>query len=83
MKSIHERTGLEDAMVKQVSKSNRLCSCIAQCIESWRRNHLGPGSNPAQHRFFLFIFCDNRFLFFFNFPKGIRQLDTPQSAVDW
>ena len=50
MKSIHERTGLEDALDKQVSKSNLLCVCIAQFIESLRRNPLGPGSNPAQPR---------------------------------
>ena len=52
MKSMHERTRLEDALDKQVSKSKLLCACIAQIIESLRRNRLGPGSNPAQPRFF-------------------------------
>ena len=54
MKSLHERTGLEDALDKQVSKSNLLSACIAQSIESLRRNRLGPGSTPAQPRFFFF-----------------------------
>ena len=29
--------------------------CIAQSIESLRRNRLGPGSNPAQPRIFSFM----------------------------
>ena len=56
MKSIHERTGLEEALDKQISKSKLLCACIAQFIKSLRQNRLGPGSNPAQPRDF-FLFC--------------------------
>ena len=52
MKSIHERMGLEDALDKQISKSNLLCARIAQFIESLRRNRLDLGSNPPQPRIF-------------------------------
>ena len=42
--------GLEDAMDKQVTNSKRLVRCIAQFVESLRRNLLGPDLNPDQPR---------------------------------
>ena len=36
--------------IQDLAKSNLLSACIAQSIESLRRNHLGQGSNPAQPR---------------------------------
>ena len=42
--SYTDRSGLEDAMDKQVSKSKLLVCYIAQFVESLRRNRWGPGS---------------------------------------
>ena len=38
--------GYNDALDKQESKSKLLVCCIAQFVESLRRNRWGPGSNP-------------------------------------
>ena len=68
--SYTDRSGLEDALDKQVSKSKLF-------VESLRRNHLGPGSNPWPTQDWklliskTIVFCDSqnstRFVLFLSF----------------